>query len=62
MDAVVTWRPLSGIKNDDVLSLSVPGGRDAELKVMGICTETKVGLSCVSPQRGGYYTALDPSR
>lgn len=42
VDAVVTWRPLPGVKNEDVLGLSVHGGVDTHIKVRGISPETKV--------------------
>ena len=44
MEAIITWRPISGVRNDDILALSIPGGKDVELKVHGVCTESKVAI------------------
>jgi hypothetical protein len=44
MEAVVTWRPTPGLRNEDLLTLSVPNGKDAELRVTGLCAEPKVSL------------------
>jgi len=44
LDAVVTWRPGPGLKNEDILNLSVPGGKETELKVVGMCSEAKIGI------------------
>jgi hypothetical protein len=38
MEAVVTWRPTPGVKNEDVVSLSVPGGKDAVRATTGLFT------------------------
>jgi hypothetical protein len=42
MEAVVTWRPTPGLRNEDVLTLSVPNGKDTEMRVNGLCAEPKV--------------------